>query len=107
MPESAPHPDDEFATHVLGIVAAIPPGRVMTYGDVASVLASRGARVVGNILATSGSDLPWWRVIRAGGLAPMGKEDRALEHYREEGTPLRWLADGTFRVDLGAARHAP
>ncbi|WP_403021396.1 MGMT family protein [Salinibacterium sp. GXW1014] len=105
MPASAPHPDDEFASHVLDIVAAIPPGRVMTYGDVASVLASRGARVVGNILARSGSDLPWWRVIRAGGLAPSGKEERALEHYREEGTPLRWRADGTFRIDMGTARH--
>jgi alkylated DNA nucleotide flippase Atl1 len=102
----APHPDD-FVSHVLGVIATIPSGRVMTYGDVAAVLGSRAARAVGTILARYGSDVPWWRVIRAGGLAPSGKEDRALERYRDEGTPLRWSADGTFRVDMGRARHSP
>lgn len=107
MPSPAAQQGDEFAANVLDIVASIPSGHVMTYGDVASVLASRGARAVGNILARSGHDVPWWRVIRAGGLAPAGKEARALEHYRNEGTPLRWLADGSFRVEMRVARHTP
>ena len=64
----------EFAEHVLEIVRAIPPGRVMTYGDVAAVLGSRGARAVGAVMARGGAEVPWWRVVRAGGLAPRGHE---------------------------------
>lgn len=97
----------DFAGAVLDVIRSIPAGRVMTYGDVAAVLGSRGARSVGGILALQGADVPWWRVIRAGGHPPQGKEERALVHYREEGTPLRWGGDGRFRIDLREARHEP
>lgn len=97
-------PPEHFVEAVLDIVAAIPPGSVMTYGDVAATLGSRAARAVGNVMALSGSDVPWWRVIRASGMPPAGHEDRALAHYRAEGTPLRETTDG-YRVDLRRARH--
>lgn len=104
-PESrGPEPAD-FTSAVLAVVASIPPGHVMTYGDVAAELGSRAARGVGTIMARYGSDAPWWRVIRAGGMPPSGHEDRALAHYREEGTPLRWTSGGAYRVDLRVARH--
>lgn len=102
-----PGGEDSFAAAVLEVVASIPSGRVMTYGGVAAVLGSQGARAVGGILARGGHDVPWWRVIRAGGLAPAGKVERALEHYRREGTPLQWMDDGSFRVDMRAARYEP
>lgn len=99
---------DEFAESVLEVVAAIPPGRVMTYGDVAATLGSRAARAVGTVMARSGDEVPWWRVIRASGHAVVSHETRALEYFRREGTPLIWSADGdTYRVDLRAARHIP
>jgi alkylated DNA nucleotide flippase Atl1 len=94
----------DFVDHVLEIVRAIPPGRVMTYGDVAAALGSRGARAVGQIMARYGSEVPWWRVIRAGGLPPRGHEDRALLFYRAEGTPLRGPSNN-YRVDLLKARY--
>ncbi|MDH6237933.1 alkylated DNA nucleotide flippase Atl1 [Cryobacterium sp. CG_9.6] len=95
-------------SHVLSIVEAIPPGRVMTYGDVAAVLGSRAARGVGQIMAHYGSDLPWWRVIRAGGHPPTAHEDEAREHYLAEGTPLVSRAGvQTYRVDYAAARWSP
>jgi alkylated DNA nucleotide flippase Atl1 len=94
----------DFVDHVLEIVSAIPPGRVMTYGDVAATLGSRGARAVGQIMARYGSDVPWWRVLRAGGLPPRGHEDRALLFYRAEGTPLKGPSKN-YRVDLSKARH--
>lgn len=97
-------PSAEFAEAVLDIVAAIPPGSVMTYGDVAAVLGSRAARAVGNVMSWYGSDVPWWRVVRASGRAAAGHEDRALEHFRAEGTPTVPTADG-YRVDLRRARH--
>jgi len=102
----ARRPPADFVEAVLDIVAAIPPGSVMTYGDVAAVLGSRAARAVGNVMALYGSDVPWWRVIRSSGLPPIAHEDRALEHYRAEGTPLVTTRDG-YRVDLRTARYDP
>lgn len=96
----------DFVGDVLDVVAAIPPGSVMTYGDVAAVVGTRAARAVGTVMARYGSDVPWWRVVRASGHAAAGHEDRALEHFRAEGTPLVTTADG-YRVDLRCARHLP
>ena len=100
-------PSAEFTEAVLAVVAAIPPGRVMTYGDVAAVLGSRAARAVGNVMSWYGSDVPWWRVIRASGRPAAGHEDRALEHFRAEQTPLVTTDGGGYRVDLRRARHDP
>jgi alkylated DNA nucleotide flippase Atl1 len=59
---------------------------------------------VGNVMSRYGSDVPWWRVVRAGGWPPRGLEDRARGHYREEGTPMvRGTLEG-LRVDLARAR---
>ncbi|MEJ3404330.1 MGMT family protein [Rathayibacter sp. YIM 133350] len=90
-----------FADAVLEIVEHIPPGQVATYGDIAALLGSRGARVVGRVMALYGSDVPWWRVVRAGGLPPREHEERALPHYRDEGTPLVMTAEG-YRVATSA-----
>jgi alkylated DNA nucleotide flippase Atl1 len=94
----------EFADDVLEVVDQIPEARVMTYGDIAELLGRGGPRGVGTVMARYGSDVPWWRVIRAGGYFPQGLEDEALAHYRQEGTPLvRGQVDGR-RVDLARAR---
>nr|WP_235480457.1 MGMT family protein [Leifsonia sp. Leaf264] len=94
-----------FVAAVLDIVDSIPPGHVMTYGDVAATLGSRGARVVGQVMARYGSDAPWWRVIRASGHPPIDHEERALVHYRAEGTPLV-TTDAGYRV-AASARWRP
>jgi alkylated DNA nucleotide flippase Atl1 len=96
----------EFADDVLEVVDQIPEGMVMTYGDIAELLGRGGPRGVGTVMARYGSDVPWWRVIRAGGHFPQGLEVEALAHYREEGTPLvRGQLVGR-RVDLTRARWA-
>ncbi len=99
--------DDDFVGAVLAVVEAIPPGRVMSYGDVAASLGSRAARAVGQVMAYYGSEVPWWRVVRASGHPAIDHEARALEYFRAEGTPLRWSPAGSFRVDLANARHRP
>ena len=96
------HPDVDFASRVLDVVAAIPEGMVMSYGDVASAIGSRAARGVGQVMAYAGADVPWWRVVRASGHAAVDHEARALEHYRAENTPLTWSGT-SFRVDLTRA----
>ncbi|MFC9651391.1 MGMT family protein [Streptomyces sp. NPDC059892] len=88
--ETARLPD--YAERVLDVAELIPPGRVMTYGDVAEWLGEGGPRQVGRAMALYGSAVPWWRVVRSDGVLLPGHELRALDHYREEGTPLREAA---------------
>lgn len=100
-----PQPREQFIAAVLEVVASIPEGRVMSYSDVAAAIGSRAARGVGQVMAYYGSEMAWWRVVRASGHPPIDHEARALEHYRAEGTPLRWARDGSsFRVDMASAR---
>lgn len=68
------------------IVAATAPGDVVTYGEVAEEAGHPGAaRAVGNVLARTGADLPWWRVVAAGGRLATAKEHRQAELLRKEG----------------------
>ena len=97
-PRSRPKPSP-YAQRVLDVVQQIPPGRVLTYGDVREWLGESSPRAVGGVLARHGHDVPWWRVVLADGRpAPVGV-DEALGHLREEGVPLR-----QGRVDLRSAR---
>lgn len=68
MSEAAP---DRFRERVEALVAQIPPGRVMTYGQIAALCGNaRAARIVGGIAHFGDPALPWQRVVnRAGGLA--------------------------------------
>jgi alkylated DNA nucleotide flippase Atl1 len=97
-----------YAERVLHIAELIPRGRVMSYGDVAEWLEEGGPRQVGRVMALYGGAVPWWRVVRADGVLLPGHEQRALAHYREEGTPLRSVprtAHGYFpRLDMVRAR---
>lgn len=102
------HPDVVDA--VLTIVDRIPAGKVLTYGDIAVLLEYGGPRQVGTVMSRHGSAVPWWRVVRAGGLPPACHEGRALEHYRRERMPLRGATrgpDASWRVDMAAARWTP
>lgn len=77
----------EYAERVLDVADLIPPGRVMTYGDIAEWLGEGGPRQVGRVMALYGSAVPWWRVVRSDGTLLPAHELRALDHYRAEGTP--------------------
>ncbi len=79
--------DDRLGFHdrVLLIVRLIPAGRVLSYGDVATLAGSaRAARAVGTILKnTPHRDVPWQRVVNthmriSGG----GTGERALLQYQ-------------------------
>ncbi|CAM5231444.1 6-O-methylguanine DNA methyltransferase [Streptomyces badius] len=103
------HPElPEYAERVLDVAELIPPGRVMTYGDIAEWLGEGGPRQVGRVMALYGAAVPWWRVVRADGTLLPAHELRALEHYRAEATPLREasrLTEGHVpRIDMRRAR---
>jgi alkylated DNA nucleotide flippase Atl1 len=110
MHGSEPGPPElpEYAERVLDVAERIPPGRVMTYGDIAEWLGEGGPRQVGRVMALYGGPVPWWRVVRADGVLLPGNELRALERYRTEGTPLREAGRATEghipRIDMLRAR---
>jgi alkylated DNA nucleotide flippase Atl1 len=90
---------DQLAQRILACVEAIPPGRVMTYGDVAEYAGAPSPRIVGRVLAADDGSVPWHRVLRADGTL--------AEHlYTEQRQRLR--ADGVrfngHRVDLAHFR---
>lgn len=61
----------DFRQRVESLVAQIPRGRVMTYGQLAALCGNaRAARIVGGIAHFGDPALPWQRVVnKQGGLA--------------------------------------
>ena len=93
---------------VLDLVESVPPGRVTTYGALADVVGFGGPRWVGSVLSQYGAAVPWWRVVRADGSLPPSHRRVAVEHYRAEGTPMRYGVDGSAaRVDMTVAGWLP
>lgn len=78
--------DGGFGERVKAVVASIPRGRVMSYGQIAALCGdARAARIVGGLAHYGDPKLPWQRVVnKKGGLAsgyPGGREGhkQALE----------------------------
>lgn len=85
-------PEQNFRARVESIVAQIPTGRVMTYGQLAALCGNaRAARIVGGIAHFGDPDLPWQRVVnKRGGLAsgyPGGRAGHKL-HLEAEGVKV-------------------
>jgi methylated-DNA-protein-cysteine methyltransferase-like protein len=94
---------------IWNVVAAIPPGRVASYGQVAELAGiGRGARLVGWALgkAPDRAALPWHRVLNAQGKIsiPAGSRSRTEQVRRltEEGVVVN---DG--KVDMRRYRWEP
>jgi methylated-DNA-protein-cysteine methyltransferase-like protein len=87
------------------VVASIPPGRVASYGEIASRAGLPGrARLVGRVLreAPEAWALPWFRVLRADGRLAFPPGSRAFrEQARRLAAEAVLVVNG--RVDL--ARH--
>ncbi len=92
---------DEQVERVRALVAAIPSGKVATYGDIADGAGLSSPRIVGWIMRTDSADLPWHRVIRATGRPAAHLSTRQLELLRAEGV---LSVDG--RVPLSEVRHS-
>ncbi|WP_155298520.1 MGMT family protein [Deinococcus kurensis] len=102
-------PTPGFRERVLALVARIPEGRVMTYGQLALLAGNPGAaRQAGFVLNSlmGGSDLPWQRVINAQGRVSTHKvgfgdmqerllmaEGVAFEHGRCDLSRVQWWPD--------------
>jgi alkylated DNA nucleotide flippase Atl1 len=91
---------DQQVERARALIAAIPAGRVATYGDIATAAGLSSPRIVGWILATDAADLPWHRVITASGRPARHLRSAQLELLRAESVSA---VDG--RVDLRAVRY--
>lgn len=91
--------DSDIET-VRALVAAIPPGRVVTYGDIAEAAGLSSPRTVGWIMRTDSADLPWHRVVPASGTPASHIAARQLARLEIEGVPI-----SGNRVDMRRARH--
>jgi methylated-DNA-protein-cysteine methyltransferase related protein len=75
-----------FGRDVLDVVAGLPPGVVVTYGEVATEAGRPGAaRAVGAVLRARGASVPWWRVVRADGRLAPGLAAEQQRRLRAEG----------------------
>lgn len=80
--------DTELAQRILDAVAAVPPGRVATYGDVAARAGGNSARFAGWVLSNlADDDLPWHRVLPVSGRPVPHLADRQLARLADEGVP--------------------
>jgi methylated-DNA-protein-cysteine methyltransferase related protein len=103
----------DFYQQVYHLVAQIPSGRVMTYGQIAIILGCpTAARAGGYALRQSppGSNLPWQRVINAQGkISPRGPGDLLhepiLQRVLLEAEGIQFDAHG--KLDLARYRWEP
>jgi methylated-DNA-protein-cysteine methyltransferase related protein len=99
-----------FQSAVAAVIAALEPGQVVTYGEVAAEAGYPGAaRAVGTFLrdfdgwlGVGGRELPWWRVVRADGRLLACHEAEQTGRLTAEGVLVR---DG--RINPGAGGRRP
>lgn len=78
---------DKFDHRVWQVVATIPPGKVMGYGEVAKAAGfPRYSRMVAAALGRSPEPLPWFRVVRSNRTLAFAVDSSA---YREQAQLLR------------------
>ena len=85
--------NDSFRERVYEIVASIPRGKLMTYGDIASLAGHPyAARQVGGLAHFGPTDLPWHRVVNRLGQCAAGYYGGKAGHQsalEAEGIPVR------------------
>lgn len=100
--------EPDFSQRVEAIVAQIPKGRVMTYGQIAAICGNaRAARIVGGIAHFGDPDLPWQRVVNVkGGLASgyPGGRSAHKQHLESEGV---LIGQGELVQDMAKVLWSP
>lgn len=94
--------DNGFFAAVYSVVARIPRGRVVSYGQISAMIGARGAaHQVGWAMHRCPDELPWQRVVMADGAITGGMyADIRRALLEAEGVPF--LPDG--RVDISACK---
>jgi methylated-DNA-protein-cysteine methyltransferase related protein len=99
-----------FRQKVIEIVSHIPPGRVMSYGQVALYIgAPRAARQVGWTLRHIGPEIviPWWRVINQKGRISIKGNFYADKMLQKKLLEAEGIEVNEFRLDMKKYRFVP
>lgn len=98
-----------FTKRVIEIIKEIPEGKVMSYGQIASIAGSkRGARQVSRILHSMSKkyELPWHRVLnKQGKIVIKGEEGARTQRYMLEAEGVSVSESGT--IDLRKYQYNP
>lgn len=97
----------EFQEKIIQAVNLVPPGKVVSYGQVALYIGMpRGARAVGWALrAMENGDLPWWRVINnAGRITIKGNRFNTPDDQRKLLRQEKVEVSDLFEVDMNRYR---
>lgn len=99
----------DFKDKVIRIVRAVPEGKVVSYGQVASYAGlPRAAREVGWVMSDLGEVTPWWRVINNKGYISIrgnlsADKKRQASLLIMEGVPV----DEEFNIPINEYRYKP
>ncbi len=98
------------AEAVYAVVKRVPPGRVVTYGQVAGLVegVTLTPREVGAIMNVAPPEVPWQRVVGAKGTLPIGKRGTELmlrQRSLLEQEGVAFLPSG--QVDMAAHQWSP
>ena len=91
----------EFSVRVIDIIRAVPEGRVAAYGRIAEIAGNpRAARQVARLLHSAGEkyDLPWHRIIGAGGRISLKGEGEIIQRGLLDSEGIEFEPDG--RIDM-------
>lgn len=81
------------------MVEQIPPGRVMTYGQIAALCGQpRAARIVGGVAHWGDPDLPWQRVVKKDGSLAEGYPGGTAGHA--EALKKEGIVVVGYRIDI-------
>lgn len=99
--------DSKFKARVYAVVGQIPPGRVMTYGQIAAICGSpRAARIVGGIAHYGSTDLPWQRVVKKDGSLAEGYPG-GIEGHRQALAAEGVETNNELKVDVRRLQWFP
>lgn len=96
--------DDSLAypEAVHALARLVPPGAVLSYGDMAELLGSGSARQTGKAMGSAPAGTPWWRILRADGTITAALATAASGHWDAEG-----LAVPGRRIHMDRKRWKP
>ncbi|SDJ81017.1 MGMT family protein [Microbulbifer yueqingensis] len=99
--------DNDAISRICRVLAEVPPGRVITYGDLAEMAGfPRAARLAGQLLRRlpEESSLPWHRVVNASGRISLPEPGAGQQRERLEREGVVFIGG---RLDLGQYRWQP
>ena len=100
--------DPLYRERVYSIVRQIPPGMVMTYGQLAVILGERyTARTVGYVMHGADEGVPWQRVINSQGKCSTGRLTIPMNLQQEVLEAEGVIFNATGKCDLSAFQWFP